>query len=523
MLYKPMLLKKFWTKSIGRQLMLGIVLVHAVLMSIFVIDLVGREKTFLIDLSQKQAIGLAQTLATNGSSWVLSQDFIGMEEVINSQSSFPDIKYALFLDTKLKVLAFTDSKKVGKYLDDNISKTLLKAKAKTHLLLDNFGYIDVAAPIMANNQHIGWARVGISRKGITNNIKHVTQKGIFYTLFAIVIGVIFAWFMSRSLTVDIRKLVSSANKLEAGESINFTLNREDELGQMADNFQSLNETLDDKVKTRTRQVTEANNKLEQTINELKKTQNELIDSEKMASLGRLVAGFAHELNTPLGVAIGSASMLQIKSKQVNELVKEEEVDVDELMSALETIDKGSELALSNLKRAANLVTSFKRTAIDQTSDELQSFYIHQVMNDIITTLNSKFKKTDISIQVNCPDDIKIKSLPGALEQILTNLLMNSYTHGFNEGKTSGTIQLKVQPDREQLHLEYSDNGKGVAPENLVKIFEPFFTTNRSGGGSGLGMYVCYNIVTTQLHGTLACESVVGEGVMFKINFPVEYR
>ncbi|MBE9562466.1 MAG: hypothetical protein IMF12_06350, partial [Proteobacteria bacterium] len=260
-----MLLKRIWKKSIARQLMLGIVLVHAVLMSIFVIDLVGREKTFLIDLSQKQAIGLAQTLATTGISWVLAQDFIGMEEIINSQSNFPNIKYALFLDTKLKVLAFTESKQVSKYLDDTISKTLLKAKAETHLLIDNMGYIDVAAPIMANNQHIGWARVGISRKGITNNIQHVTQQGIFYTFFAIIVGIIFAWFMSRNLTIDIRKLVSNANKLEAGESINFTLNREDELGQMADNFQSLNETLEDKVKIRTYLITEANIKLEQTI------------------------------------------------------------------------------------------------------------------------------------------------------------------------------------------------------------------------------------------------------------------
>ncbi|MBE9561302.1 MAG: HAMP domain-containing protein, partial [Proteobacteria bacterium] len=348
MLYKSMLLKKFWTKSIGRQLMLGIVLVHAVLMSIFVIDLVGREKTFLIDLSQKQAIGLAQTLATNGSSWVLAQDFIGMEEIINSQSSFPDIKYALFLDTKLKVLAFTDSKQVGKYLDDDISKTLLKAKAKTNLLLDNFGYIDVAAPIMANNRHIGWARVGISRKGITNNIKHVTQKGIFYTLFAIIVGVIFAWFMSRSITVDIRRLVSSANKLEAGESINFTLNREDELGQMADNFQSLNETLDDKVKTRTRQVTEANNQLEQTISELKITQNELIESEKMASLGGLVAGVAHEINTPIGIGVTAASLLSEQTNEFTAIYKSGKMKRSALAQFVDDVRDNNTQVLSNL-------------------------------------------------------------------------------------------------------------------------------------------------------------------------------
>jgi predicted ATPase/signal transduction histidine kinase len=273
--------------------------------------------------------------------------------------------------------------------------------------------------------------------------------------------------------------------------------------------------LDTKVKERTVQ-------LNAKVEELTQTRHELVQSEKMASLGRLVAGFAHELNTPLGVAIGSASLLQRKAKQINVLMEQEEVDVDELLAALQSIDKGSDLTLSNLERAAKLVTSFKRTAVDQTSDEVRSFHVHQVVNDIINTLNSRFKKTDIAIQVNCPDDIKIKSLPGALEQILTNLLMNSFTHGFNEGKNAGIIQLKVQLlDGEQLHLEYSDNGKGIASENLEKIFEPFFTTHRAHGGSGLGMYICYNIVTTQLHGTLTCESIVGEGVVFKVDYPID--
>ena len=195
--------------------------------------------------------------------------------------------------------------------------------------------------------------------------------------------------------------------------------------------------------------------------------------------------------------------------------------VDELLAILKSIDKGSDLTLSNLERAANLVTSFKHTAVDQTSDEVRSFHIHQVVNDIINTLGSRFKKTDIAIQVNCPDDIKIKSLPGVLEQVLTNLLMNSLIHGFNDGQNAGVIQINVQLSGEQLHLEYSDNGKGIASENLEKIFEPFFTTHRAHGGSGLGMYICYNIVTTQLHGTLSCESTLGIGVVFKIDYPIE--
>jgi signal transduction histidine kinase len=240
----------------------------------------------------------------------------------------------------------------------------------------------------------------------------------------------------------------------------------------------------------------------------------------MASLGRLVADFAHELNTPLGVAVGAASTLQKNVNIINKLLEHEEVDEDELLADLETVDKTAALTLSNLRRAANLVTSFKRTAIDQTSDEVRSFQVKEVINDTINTLHNRFKQTDISIQVDCPNLLKVKSLPSALEQILTNLLINSLIHGFNEGQNAGVIKIKVQLLKEHLHLEYSDNGKGIAAENLAKIFEPFFTTHRAHGGSGLGMYICYNIVTTQLQGTITCDNTLGKGVVFKINYPI---
>ena len=227
--------------------MLGIALVHAVLMTIFVIDLVAREKNFLVDLSQKQAIGLAETLAANGTSWVLAQDFIGMEEIISSQSGFPGLKYAMLLDKKGKVLAYTDIKQVGKYIDDETSKTLLTAKAETYLLIDNSRFIDVATPILANNRQIGWARVGISREGITDNIKHVTQSGLIYTVAAIVIGTIFAWFMGRGLTTGLRILSRASHGIAVGDrDVSCKLERQDELGVLSDDFNKMRTIINDK-------------------------------------------------------------------------------------------------------------------------------------------------------------------------------------------------------------------------------------------------------------------------------------
>jgi two-component system NtrC family sensor kinase len=276
-----------------------------------------------------------------------------------------------------------------------------------------------------------------------------------------------------------------------------------------------------RLRTMQKKVAERTTQLHAKVAELTQTRQELLQSEKMASLGRLVAGFAHELNTPLGVALGSASTLRNEAKKINQLMEQEEIDVDELLTSIASIDKGAGLTLSNLERAANLVTSFKRTAVDQTSNEIRSFHIHQVINDTINTLHNQLKRTHLDIQVDCPSALKIKSLPGALEQILTNLLMNSLIHGFDENENvHGTIKISVQLNENNLHLEYSDNGKGIAQENLEKIFEPFFTTHRAHGGSGLGMYICYNLVTTQLQGTITCDSILNQGVVFNIDFPI---
>jgi predicted ATPase/GAF domain-containing protein len=272
--------------------------------------------------------------------------------------------------------------------------------------------------------------------------------------------------------------------------------------------------LDDKVAERTTQL---NTKIE----ELTHTRNELVQSEKMASLGRLVAGFAHELNTPIGVAVGIASTGQKKMKAILHLLDEEEVDEEELVSGLERLDEMAELTLSNLDRAANLVSSFKRTAIDQSSDEVRHFKVKMAIFDVINTLQNHFKQTAIKFQVDCPDDIAVYSMAGALEQILTNLIMNSLIHGFSEGKAAGTINIMARLEKDNLHLEYSDTGAGIAPENLGNIFEPFFTTHRAHGGSGIGLYICYNIVTSQLKGTITCDSTIGKGVRFIIDFPVQ--
>jgi diguanylate cyclase (GGDEF)-like protein/PAS domain S-box-containing protein len=237
-------LHRFWTASIGRQLMLGIALVHAVLMTIFVFDLVTRQRNFLVDESRAQAISLAETLAANGTSWVLARDYIGIEEVINSQHGFPGLQYALYTDLRGQVLGYTERSRVGNYVSDSISLKLMQAAPITQVLVDNPRHIDVAHPVMVKQNHIGWARVGISRAGITSNLEVVTHEGLLYTLVAITVGVIFAWLMSRGLTRDIRRLADFAKGIEAGDrNKRGQLDRPDELGRLALDMNHMLDTL----------------------------------------------------------------------------------------------------------------------------------------------------------------------------------------------------------------------------------------------------------------------------------------
>ncbi|MCB1800635.1 MAG: EAL domain-containing protein [Gammaproteobacteria bacterium] len=242
-------LRQFGTASIGRQLILGIALVHAILMTIFVFDLVHRQRDFLVEESGKQAIALAEALAANGTSWILANDFIGMEEVINSQRHYPGLRYAMFTDLNGQVLAYTDRSQVGRYLDDPVSRRLLRPAlpAQPLTLIDDQDLVDVAHPVVIQGKSIGWARVGVSRAGIAGNLQLVTFNGLVYTALAIIVGILFAWLMARSMTSDIRRLVSFADAIRAGErKIQFALDRRDELGDLSRDINRMLETLVDR-------------------------------------------------------------------------------------------------------------------------------------------------------------------------------------------------------------------------------------------------------------------------------------
>lgn len=282
--------------------------------------------------------------------------------------------------------------------------------------------------------------------------------------------------------------------------------------QAATELQQVLSSLEERVKERTQQLTHK-------ISELEQTRSELIQSEKMASLGRLVAGFAHEINTPIGIAVGGASLIEESSAQIKQLLEQEEVDVDELIRLLNSIQEASRLTLNSLRRAAKLVQSFKRTAVDQSNLAAHSFDLCVAIEDTISSLHSEFKHRHIQVSNRCHMGQTIFSYPGSIEQILTNLLINSVRHGFAEDEPGGNIDIHTTLEGDEVVIDYRDSGCGMDQATREKVFEPFFTTARGRGGSGLGLFICYNLVTSELQGSIVCESDVGAGCRFIIRFP----
>jgi signal transduction histidine kinase len=292
------------------------------------------------------------------------------------------------------------------------------------------------------------------------------------------------------------------------------LKGQNELGKLVKNFNEMAETID-------RYNRDLRNMVEEKTAETIQAIELLAQSEKMASLGNMVSGIAHEINTPVGIGVTAASFLSMKTKEFAEIYSNGDIHRSDLESYLENAKESSNIILSNLERASDLIQSFKRVAVNQTLNDIHDFNVRSYLNDILNTIHPRLKKTTHRVEIDCPEDLVINSSPGAFSQILTNLIINSLIHAFDEGE-SGLIRIQIhfREAEKLLEILYTDNGKGIPQENMKLIFTPFFTTKRGQGGTGLGLNIVFGVVTQQLKGSIQCESVPGTGVKFIIKIPL---
>lgn len=285
-------------------------------------------------------------------------------------------------------------------------------------------------------------------------------------------------------------------------------------------LKELNEQLEEKIRQRTVQVEHSNTELKKTLSQLQSTQRQLVENEKMAALGGLVAGIAHEVNTPVGIGVTAASHLKQLTDEMVKLVESKQVKKTDLDNYLHAAIESSNILMKNLNRAATIVQSFKQVAVDQTSQESRLFNVKEYIQEILTSLSPKLKNTKHIITVDCDPGLSVLSDPGTFSHVLTNLIMNSLIHAY-EPNHFGQLKIKIQSEKSDLILTYSDDGKGIPSENLGKIFDPFFTTKRGSGGTGLGLHILFNMVSQGLGGTVTCHSEFGKGTEFVIQFPVK--
>ena len=310
---------------------------------------------------------------------------------------------------------------------------------------------------------------------------------------------LWVWVLNRGQVID-RDNQGRANRITG------TIKNIQSLKETEQALTRLNAELEDSVKARTE--------------ELKLTQNELIDKEKMATLGGLVASITHEVNTPIGISVTATSHLADRVVEFNERYQAGDVSHEDFELYQTEVADCTKLVLSNLNRAAKLIKSFKEVSVDQSNEDVRDFNLKQYLDEIFIALNPLLSRTKHHYRYDCPDDIFLHSQPGVFYQIISNLFNNSIIHAYPDGKV-GELFLSVTRESEGLKIIYSDDGCGMSADIKAQIFTPFFTTKRGQGGSGLGMNILYNLVTQVLKGKVTLNTEPNQGARFCIELPEE--
>ncbi|WP_293761329.1 HAMP domain-containing sensor histidine kinase [uncultured Aquitalea sp.] len=380
--------------------------------------------------------------------------------------------------------------------------------------------------VYQGREKLGTATVYLSKAQLEHRqLVHLLEILLEIVVLDVLIFIAMTFNLNRFVFVPLKQLQDALNQAASSDdakSSRISQLTDDEFGAVARSFNRIVDRISADLAMRTSaeaQARQEKDNAEEALRQLVQTQQTLLETERLASLGGLVAGVAHEINTPVGITLTTASHLATATQHIHDKLDEGAVKKSDFQSYLDTAHECCELILSNAERAANLIHSFKQVAVDQTSEMRRDFQLNDYLNEIITSLRPRFKRAQTDIQVNCENDMLLDSYPGALSQVVTNLVVNALVHGFDE-KPGGAIRIEAaRVAGNQVGLTIHDNGKGIPPEYLGRIFDPFFTTKRGSGGSGLGLHIVYNIVRQRLGGTIDVASEPGKGTTFTILMP----
>jgi signal transduction histidine kinase len=479
---------------------------------------------------------------------VLPGAFMSMMVVVENQSSRIVQKsqqaaerYADLLQSGLAIPLWNVAPNLGQpivdsiKLDPAVSKIQVKTTDQDSFInfdagdiarIANKDLIHITRIISYNQQNLGTLDLVYSLVPAQQKENHETKKLISIICIQLIISLtVLIIFLHKRIIYPLNQLrLFAAGVAKGNLSSKVPHLYNDELGALAQDLEEMRQSLESNihnlefhVNERTKELSQSNQQLSETLDQLQLTQGYLIQSEKLAALGALVAGVAHELNTPIGNSLSVASTLVQTCQNFNETLNSG-MTKSALQSFLDNVSEGNEIINRNLNKASELISGFKQVAMDRTSAQRRNFNLAEFLDETYLTLTPTFKRTAYKVYIQCPDNIHLNSYPGPLGQVITNLLNNTIIHAF-DGCENGEVHIQANLAREQITLEIKDNGKGISPEHIGKLFDPFFTTKLGNGGNGLGLHIVHNIVSGLLGGSIDVTSTPGKGTCFTILLP----
>ncbi len=520
-------LRQFSNQPIRRKLTLLMALSSSVGLILSGIALISYAWSTARNTAIRDVQSVSQISANSTSAALVFGDVIAARELLSALRSKPEVDSAcLYAEDGDASLLFAE------YVQNGVEPCPPTAAAVG--IHEHLRGLSLVREVEQNGDRIGWLQVQVNLQPLTHSL--LVQVGITIAIlaasFAVSLGI--AWLMQPALAGPILDLANVARRISESGDYSLRARRlgADEVGRLGDDFNSMLdqiavrdrdiETARDALSRQVSEKTAANKELLEALDRLKQTQAQLVQSERLASLGGLVAGVAHEINTPVGVGVTAASTLQDRALDLEQAYKTDTLRRSDLERFVEVARESSNIILRNLQRAADLIQSFKQVAVDQSSGERRRFDLRNYIDEVLLSLAPRTKKTGHRIVVDCPPDLEVDSYPGALAQVLTNFVSNSLLHAFPDGH-NGELRISAQRSGDWIDLHYSDNGTGIPPDDLKRIYDPFFTTKRGSGGSGLGLHIVYNLVQQILGGTIEVASEIGAGTRFTVRFPAHLK
>ncbi|WP_198109007.1 sensor histidine kinase [Inhella proteolytica] len=393
-------------------------------------------------------------------------------------------------------------------------------------------------PIDREGRQIGQLSVTMSAAPLLERAQRELYEAAGRTLLVAALSMaMILWLLRRRVLGPMERLSKAAFELGSGQmGTPVTVEGNDEIARVGqamermrlalieafDRLRQHANTLEDQVSQRTAELTKTNQELTRAMLQLKTAQKELVESEKLASLGRLVAGVAHELNTPLGNAMTVVTSLEDRWGELDSAMKSgQPLRRSQLENLVADTRRGQDILQRNVRKAAELVRDFKQVAIDQTQDARREFDLAGMVKDVLVMVEPSFKHTPFVIHTELEDGLKMNSFPGSLGQVLTNLLINARVHGLHD-RPEGQVQVTcvhATDNPDWVELTVRDDGWGMDENTRKRIFDPFFTTKLGRGGTGLGMHIVHNIVTQLLGGFIDVVSEPNQGALMRLRLP----